>query len=251
MIDTDKIKRQHNIVDVIGRVVDLKRNGKNHVGLCPFHNEKTPSFTVEEDKQFYHCFGCGASGDVITFVSEYENVEFIDAANMLGAELEQMPMSKIAQNEKRKVTRYRLPPDHVEDAELYSMAVQSLSNNRNANKYYPLANFDGEIKNIWFEGHGFILGAPSYDCFYSIVKNDQPKWLAVESLAVGNAIASKYDYNVAVCFSANVLDYVCRWNNAGNLVKPVFTENCDKNTAYHMNWLLFDGQKLTKQDQID
>ena len=172
MIDTDKIKRQHNIVDVIGRVVDLKRNGKNHVGLCPFHNEKTPSFTVDETKQFYHCFGCGANGDVITFVREFENIDFIDAAKMLGAEIEQMPLSKLAQNQKRSVIRYKLPPDHIEDQELCATALQSLKQtdagkyiNEKSQKYYPLANFDNEIKNLWVDGSGLLLGGPSYDCF--------------------------------------------------------------------------------------
>ena len=64
----EEIKSRCNIVDVIGSVVNLKRGGSSYMACCPFHNEKTPSFSVSESKQFYHCFGCGESGDVISFV---------------------------------------------------------------------------------------------------------------------------------------------------------------------------------------
>ena len=60
----EEIKERCNIVDVIGSVVSLKKAGNNYKGCCPFHKEKTPSFVVSESKQFFHCFGCGASGDV-------------------------------------------------------------------------------------------------------------------------------------------------------------------------------------------
>ena len=63
-----KIKENANIVNIIGEYVELKRTGKNFKGLCPFHREKTPSFVVSEEKQFYKCFGCGESGDVLTFI---------------------------------------------------------------------------------------------------------------------------------------------------------------------------------------
>ena len=68
LISDDKINQilqSSNIVDVIGEYVDLKRSGSSFKGLCPFHNEKTPSFTVDDKKQLFHCFGCGAGGDVV------------------------------------------------------------------------------------------------------------------------------------------------------------------------------------------
>lgn len=83
---TDELKAQINIVDVIGREVNLKRSGSNYMGLCPFHNEKTPSFSVNEGKQFYHCFGCGKSGDVINFVSDYYKLPFMEAVEKLANE---------------------------------------------------------------------------------------------------------------------------------------------------------------------
>ena len=83
---TDELKAQLNIVDIIGREVTLKKSGSNYMGLCPFHNEKTPSFSVNEGKQFYHCFGCGKSGDVIGFVQEYYKLPFMEAVEKLAAE---------------------------------------------------------------------------------------------------------------------------------------------------------------------
>ena len=83
---TDELKAQLNIVDVIGREVNLKKSGSNYMGLCPFHSEKTPSFSVNEGKQFYHCFGCGKSGDVIGFVQEYYRLPFMEAVEKLAAE---------------------------------------------------------------------------------------------------------------------------------------------------------------------
>lgn len=70
MATRDEILAKTNIVDVIGETVALEKRGKNHIGLCPFHDEKTPSFSVSEDKQLYHCFGCKASGNAITFIKE-------------------------------------------------------------------------------------------------------------------------------------------------------------------------------------
>lgn len=84
----EEIKSNTNIVEIIGEVISLQKSGRNFLGLCPFHGEKTPSFNVVEDKQFYHCFGCGRSGDVFKFIEEYQQVTFADAVRMLGERLE-------------------------------------------------------------------------------------------------------------------------------------------------------------------
>ncbi len=87
----DEIKSRCNIVDVVSSLVTLKRTGSNYKGVCPFHNEKTPSFVVSEPKQIFTCFGCGASGDVIEFVKKYYNLTFPEAverlANQYGIEI--------------------------------------------------------------------------------------------------------------------------------------------------------------------
>lgn len=82
----DEIKSRCNIVDVIGRVVPLKRAGSNYKGRCPFHNEKTPSFVVSETKQIFTCFGCGATGDVIAFVEQYYQLDFMQSIEKLADE---------------------------------------------------------------------------------------------------------------------------------------------------------------------
>ena len=76
-----------DIVDVVGRQVQLKKSGINFSGLCPFHAEKSPSFTVTPTKQFYHCFGCGANGDAIRFLVEQNGMTFIDAVKDLAQQV--------------------------------------------------------------------------------------------------------------------------------------------------------------------
>lgn len=82
----DEIKNRANIVDYIGRVVSLQKKGGNYWGCCPFHTEKTPSFSVSESKQYFTCFGCGAKGDLVTFVERYYNLGFVEALEKLGQE---------------------------------------------------------------------------------------------------------------------------------------------------------------------
>ena len=87
----NELKQSVNIIDIIGESVALTKAGRNYLGLCPFHGENTPSFNVVEDKQFYHCFGCGKSGDIFNFVQEIENIDFVEAlerlAKVAGVEL--------------------------------------------------------------------------------------------------------------------------------------------------------------------
>ena len=83
----DDLLARVDIVDVIDARTTLKKTGKNYSGLCPFHNEKTPSFSVEPDKQFYYCFGCGAGGNAIGFVMNDENLDFPDAIENIAAQM--------------------------------------------------------------------------------------------------------------------------------------------------------------------
>ncbi|WP_046078197.1 DNA primase [Halomonas sp. HG01] len=83
----DDLLARVDVVEVVGERVKLKKAGRNHSGLCPFHQEKSPSFTVSADKQFYHCFGCGAHGNALRFLMEYDNLRFPDAVEHLAARL--------------------------------------------------------------------------------------------------------------------------------------------------------------------
>ena len=96
----EQIRAANDIVEVIGSYFPLKRAGGNHVALCPFHKEKSPSFNVNPQRQIYHCFGCHAGGDVFKFLQEYENLEFIESVKRLAEragivlEFEQSPQAE-------------------------------------------------------------------------------------------------------------------------------------------------------------
>lgn len=103
----DELRSRVSLAETVGRRVKLLKRGREHVGLCPFHNEKTPSFTVSDDKGFYHCFGCGAHGDVITFVQDSEGVGFRDAVERLAAAAGMAipaPSPQAAREESRRLT---------------------------------------------------------------------------------------------------------------------------------------------------
>ncbi|MGL5565990.1 MAG: CHC2 zinc finger domain-containing protein, partial [Plesiomonas sp.] len=82
----DDLLARTDIVDLVDARVKLKKQGKNYHACCPFHNEKTPSFTVSAEKQFYHCFGCGAHGNAIGFLMDFDRLEFVEAVEELASQ---------------------------------------------------------------------------------------------------------------------------------------------------------------------
>lgn len=101
----NEIKANTNIVDIISQYVVLKRHGRNYFGLCPFHNEKSPSFSVSESKQIFHCFGCGAGGDAIGFLRKIENIEFKEAVEILAERANiVLPKIEISEDEKKRLS---------------------------------------------------------------------------------------------------------------------------------------------------
>ena len=105
----EEVRTANDIVDVISAYVSLKKKGGQYVGLCPFHNEKTPSFSVSQSKQMYYCFGCGAGGNVFTFLMQYENDSFLEAVESLadraGIALPKQEMSARARQEADRRSR--------------------------------------------------------------------------------------------------------------------------------------------------
>lgn len=97
----EEVKDRADILEIISRYTELKKSGNNYMGLCPFHDEKTPSFSVVPEKGFYHCFGCGESGDVISFLMNKENLSFIEAITTLAEELN-IPLRQESPEQKRK-----------------------------------------------------------------------------------------------------------------------------------------------------
>ena len=105
----DTLKQQADIVRVVGDYVRLKKSGaQNYSGLCPFHGEKTPSFSVHATRQFYHCFGCGASGDVFSFVQKLENVSFPEAVRVVAQKMGvAMPRISFSSPEEAREAQHR------------------------------------------------------------------------------------------------------------------------------------------------
>jgi len=123
----EEIRVKNDIVGVISGYVKLQKKGSNHWGCCPFHNEKTPSFAVSEAKQMYHCFGCGVSGNVYTFVMKYENMTFPEAVKLLaeraGVNLPEMEYSE--EEKKRAGHRQRLLEVNKEAARFFYYQLRS------------------------------------------------------------------------------------------------------------------------------
>ena len=103
----DELKLKNDIVDVVSRYVRLEQKGSSFWGKCPFHHEKTASFSVNAQGQFYYCFGCHKSGDVITFIREIESLDFSDAVKFL-AERAHMPLPEINYDDE-KVKEQKTP----------------------------------------------------------------------------------------------------------------------------------------------
>ena len=99
----DEVRQTNDIVDIISQYVHLKRSGRNFFGLCPFHNEKSPSFSVSPDKQIFHCFGCGVGGNVFTFLTKIEGISFVEAVQTLAERANiQLPTLENNQDSKRE-----------------------------------------------------------------------------------------------------------------------------------------------------
>ncbi len=143
----EEVRMKNDIVDVISGYVRLQKKGANHFGLCPFHNEKSPSFSVSGGKQMYYCFGCGAGGNVFTFIMEYENYSFPEAVKLLadraGVDLPEIEYSEEVKRKEKIIKNYletqitSINDDIVKQVlddiifELYSKQQQLLADNLN------------------------------------------------------------------------------------------------------------------------
>ena len=118
----DELVARSDIADVVSSYVPLTKKGSNLWGLCPFHNEKTPSFSVSPDKQIFHCFGCGKGGGVITFIMEMENLPFPDAVRLL-AQRAGMEVPEAGAGEEGRKKRARLLAANKDAARFYDEVV--------------------------------------------------------------------------------------------------------------------------------
>ncbi len=170
-----------DIVDVVGRYVQLKKGGANYLGLCPFHNEKSPSFTVSPAKQFYHCFGCGVHGSAIGFVMEYSGLSFIEAVR----DLAQSHGMVVPESE-------HLLPERVQESKAKSLALaecmklasdyykQQLRSSERTIDYLKARGLTGEIAARF----GLGYAPPAWDNLRSQFGNYQAQELAEAGLVI-------------------------------------------------------------------
>lgn len=159
----EKIKQRLTIVDVISDYVRLKKSGQNYVGLCPFHIEKTPSFFVNEEKGVYHCFGCGASGNMFNFIMKIENVTFPESLKILakkaGIEIE-FTESGLTETSKEKELIYKI---NQEAMFIYNFYLKTKSEAEKANELLKKREINPETINIFNLGYAL----PEFNKLYN------------------------------------------------------------------------------------
>ncbi len=133
----DEVRNANDIVDVISQYVQLKKKGTSYFGLCPFHNEKTGSFSVSREKQMYYCFGCGAGGNVITFLRNYENLTFPEALGQLAERAGiSLPQQEMSREEKERADRRSRMLEMYKDAAVYYYKLLRSEMGRRAYDYF-------------------------------------------------------------------------------------------------------------------
>jgi DNA primase len=162
---SDKVKEQTDIVEVVSEYVNLKRTGKNYQGLCPFHQENTPSFTVNPDNQFFYCFGCGKGGDIFNFIMEIENITFYESLRLLANKKNmEMPDSKGYSKEYNR-KREKIFKIHQLAAKFYNYLLLNKQVGNDAYKYLTNRGYTekdieryhlGYAPDSWHSLHNFL-----------------------------------------------------------------------------------------------
>ena len=190
----DDLLNRTDIVDVVSSRVQLKKAGKNYTACCPFHKEKTPSFSVSPDKQFYYCFGCGAGGNALGFIMDHDNLDFPQAVEDLAkAAGMEVPREQSVKGQKpRQPTDSPLYPLLNAAAEFYRQALKSHPSRKAAVDYLKGRGLSGEIARDF--GLGFA--PPGWDNLYKHLSSDslQQKVMIDAGLLIENAETGKrYD----------------------------------------------------------
>ncbi|NMA85720.1 MAG: DNA primase [Tissierellia bacterium] len=186
IINEEVIERIHesaNLVDVISEYLPLKKSGSNFVGLCPFHNEKTPSFTVSETKQFYHCFGCGEGGDIISFIMKMENMSFLEASEYLANKLGIPLVEKSKKEKKIEAEKEKLYEINREAARFY---YYNLMKDEKALRYLQ----NRKIKRKTINQFGLGFAQDNWDEIYKYLLD---KGYSVEELEKAGLIGMRKD----------------------------------------------------------
>lgn len=253
----EEVISQNDIVDVIAEYVSLKKSGRNYMGLCPFHREKTPSFCVSMDKQIFKCFGCSEGGNVITFVMKIENLEFWDAIELLAErahidteryEVKTFYNNKMESKKDLKETLFRLN----KDVGLYyhNNLVEILKEEKSLVKDYILKR-KLDVRTINKFGIGYANGkVPLYDYLIKLGYNKED--ILASGILVQNDRGRIYDrfysrlifpiFDIrdrTIAFGGRVLD--------SSLPKYV---NSPENEVYHKGKNLY-GLNFAKREKLD
>ena len=148
----EDLRQRVPLSDVVGRRVKLVRKGRRHSGLCPFHTEKTPSFSVVDDDGFYHCFGCGVHGDAISFLRETEGLEFMEAVERL-AEMAGLTVPRSAPQDPAASRQRKTTLDILEETTLFFEAALRSEGGRNATRYLKQRGLKSDIVKTYRIGY--------------------------------------------------------------------------------------------------
>ena len=149
----DEIKSRNDIVDIVSQYVSLKRKGRNYFGVCPFHNEKSPSLSVSPDRQIFHCFGCGVGGNVIHFISKIENISFPESVQMLAERVGiQLPKSNDYIDEKKLELKNKVYNVNKLAAEFYHLNLYKPSS-KEAQNYIKKRKMDNNTLKSFLIGY--------------------------------------------------------------------------------------------------
>lgn len=163
----EEVRSRSDIVDIIGGYVHLKKRGSTYFGLCPFHSEKTPSFSVSPGKQIYHCFGCGAGGDVFAFLMNYENCTFAEAMQSLAGRAGiALPQQEMSQAQKREADRRSRLLEINREAAKYYFALLRSPRGQRAYQYFK----DRELSNETMQKFGLGYSDQYSDDLYRYLR---------------------------------------------------------------------------------
>lgn len=221
--DINTIRANANIVDIIGSYIPLTQKGKNYMGVCPFHDDHSPSMSVSSDKQIFKCFSCGAAGNVFTFVEKYENISFYEAVSMVA---EKIGM-KFDNTKEIKKNNY-----HKVDYEIMSLALKFYQNNlktelgHQARDYLTKRYIDNDAINEF----GIGLSLDQTDNLYNFLINKNYDLKKLTDLGLINLTKN----NVYDTFTRRIIFPL--WDKAGNVVGfSARIYRGEKDTAKYVN----------------
>lgn len=201
----EEIRSAANIVDIISEHIQLRRRGKNYIGLCPFHNEKTPSFTVSEEKQIFHCFGCHAGGNVFKFLMDYEKISFVEAVLEMAERLSIPLETEESDYPEKQTEQEKLYDINTEAARYFSNNLLNHPGGEKAREYFRKRNMKPQTLRAF--GLGYAL--PGWENFLSFL---QERKIDLEKALMLGLIGQNRDSRLYDKFN-------------GRIIFPIFSPN--------------------------